>query len=152
MLCLSFLGFDAVSTLSEEAKDAKRTVPKAIMIATVLSGFIYFGLSYVSQLVFPSNAFDDPDIGSVDVMLAAGGKFLNIFFTAAYVAGCIGSALTSQASVSRILYAMGRDGMLPRKVFGHVSVRFAHPDVRDPGGVGDLTAGDLDRAGDSSLW
>ena len=127
LLCLSFLGFDAVSTLSEEAKDAKRTVPKAIMIATVLSGFIYFALSYVSQLVFPSNAFDDPDIGSVDVMLAAGGNFLNIFFTAAYVAGCIGSALTSQASVSRILYAMGRDGVLPRKVFGHVSVRFATP-------------------------
>ena len=60
-------------------------------------------------------------------MLAAGGKFLNIFFTAAYVAGCVGSALTSQASVSRILFAMGRDGMLPRKVFGYVSVRFATP-------------------------
>jgi amino acid transporter len=127
ILCLSFLGFDAVSTLSEEAKDAKRSVPKAIMIATILSGFIYFFLSYVSQEVFPSNAFDDPDIGSVDVMLAAGGNFLNIFFTAAYVAGCIGSALTSQASVSRILYAMGRDGVLPRKVFGHVSVKFATP-------------------------
>ena len=127
LLCLSFLGFDAVSTLSEEAKDAKRTVPKAIMIATVLSGFIYFALSYVSQLVFPSNAFEDVDSGSLDVMLAAGGQFLNVFFTAAYVAGCIGSALTSQASVSRILFAMGRDGILPRKVFGYVSARFATP-------------------------
>jgi amino acid transporter len=102
-------------------------VPKAIMIATVLSGFIYFALSRVSPLVFPSNAFDDPDIGSVDVMPATGGNFLDIFSTAAYVAGCIGSALTSQASVSRILYAMGRDGALPRKIFGHVSVRFATP-------------------------
>ena len=55
ILCLSFLGFDAVSTLSEEAKDATRTVPKAIMIATVVSGLIFFGLSYVSQLAFPSN-------------------------------------------------------------------------------------------------
>ena len=81
----------------------------------------------MSQLVFPSNAFDDVDSGSLDVMLAAGGQFLNIFFTAAYVAGCIGSALTSQASVSRILFAMGRDGILPRKIFGHVSVRFATP-------------------------
>ena len=127
LLCLSFLGFDAVSTLSEEAKDAKRTVPKAIMIATVLSGLIYFALSYVSQLVFPSNEFDDVDSGSLDVMLAAGGQFLNMFFTAAYVAGCVGSALTSQASVSRILFAMGRDGILPRKVFGYVSARFATP-------------------------
>lgn len=127
LLCLSFLGFDAVSTLSEEAKDAKRTVPKAIMIATVLSGLIYFVLSYVSQLVFPANTFEDVDSGSLDVMLAAGGQFLNVFFTAAYVAGCIGSALTSQASVSRILFAMGRDGILPRNVFGHVSARFATP-------------------------
>jgi putrescine importer len=127
LLCLSFLGFDAVSTLSEEAKDAKRTVPKAIMIATVLSGLIYFGLAYLSQLDFPSNAFEDVDSGSLDVMLAAGGQFLNVFFTAAYVAGCIGSALTSQASVSRILFAMGRDGILPRKVFGHVSARFSTP-------------------------
>lgn len=127
LLCLSFLGFDAVSTLAEEAKDATRSVPKAIMIATVLSGFVYFALAYVSQLVFPSNAFVDVDAGSTDVMLSAGGQFLNVFFTAAYVAGCIGSALTSQASVARILFAMGRDGVLPRKVFGYLSVRFATP-------------------------
>jgi amino acid transporter len=50
-----------------------------------------------------------------------------VFFTAAYVAGCIGSALTSQASVARILYAMGRDGILPRKIFGHILARFGTP-------------------------
>ncbi|OPX09543.1 APC family permease [Mycobacterium sp. AT1] len=127
ILCLSFLGFDAVSTLSEEAKDPRRSVPKAIMIATVVCGTIFFGLSYVSQLVFPSNQFADVDSGSLDVMTSAGGQFLNTFFTAAYIAGCIGSALTSQASVARILYAMGRDGIMPRKVFGHVSLRFATP-------------------------
>jgi putrescine importer len=127
ILCLSFLGFDAVSTMSEEAKDPTRSVPKAIMIATVVCGLIFFGLSYVSQLVFPSNQFADVDSGSLDVMTSAGGQFLNTFFTAAYIAGCIGSALTSQASVARILYAMGRDGIMPRKVFGHVSVKFATP-------------------------
>jgi putrescine importer len=127
ILCLSFLGFDAVSTMSEEANDPRRTVPKAIMIATVGCGLIFFGLSYVSQLVFPSNQFADVDSGSLDVMTSAGGQFLNTFFTAAYIAGCIGSALTSQASVARILYAMGRDGIMPRKVFGHVSTRFSTP-------------------------
>lgn len=127
ILCLSFLGFDAVSTLSEEAKDARRDVPKAIMLATVICGILFVILSYVSQLVFPSNAFADVDSGSLDVMTAAGGAFLSAFFTAAYVAGATGSALTSQASVARILYAMGRDGVLPRKVFGYVSVRFRTP-------------------------
>ena len=127
ILCLSFLGFDAVSTLSEEAKDAKRTVPRAIIIATVVSGIIFIVLSFTSQLVFPSNDFADVDSGSLDVMVAAGGSFLNTFFTAAYVAGALGSALTSQASVARILFAMGRDGILPRRVFGHVSAKFSTP-------------------------
>ena len=127
ILCLSFLGFDAVSTLSEEAKDPTRSVPKAIMIATVACGLIFVALSYVSQLAFPSNQFVDVDSGSLDVMTAAGGQFLNTFFTAAYIAGAFGSALTSQASVARILYAMGRDGIMPRKVFGHVSAKFSTP-------------------------
>jgi len=127
ILCLSFLGFDAISTLSEEAREPTRSVPKAIMIATVLSGFLYFALSYVSQLVFPSNSFTDIESGSLDVMVAAGGRFLNAFFTAVYVAAAVGCAVTSQASVARILYAMGRDGILPRRVFGHVSVRFGTP-------------------------
>ncbi len=81
----------------------------------------------MSQLVFPSNHFADVDSGALDVMTAAGGQFLETFFTAAYVAGALGSALTSQASVARILFAMGRDGILPSKVFGHVSPRFSTP-------------------------
>jgi putrescine importer len=127
ILCLSFLGFDAVSTMSEEAKEPTRSVPKAIMIATVVCGVLFVVLSYISQLVFPSNKFTDVDSGSLDVMTTAGGQFLSTFFTAAYVAGALGSAITSQASVARILYAMGRDGILPRRVFGHVSVRFSTP-------------------------
>ncbi|WP_066900526.1 APC family permease [Mycolicibacterium houstonense] len=127
ILCLSFLGFDAVSTLSEEAKEPKRSVPQAIMIATLVSGVIFVVLSYLGQLVFPSNQFADVESGSLDLMLAAGGQFLQTFFTAAYVAGALGSAITSQASVARILFAMGRDGILPRQFFGHVSPRFATP-------------------------
>ena len=127
ILCLSFLGFDAVSTLSEEAKDPTRSVPRAIMIATLVSGLIFIALSYLGQLVFPSNEFADVDAGALDVMTTAGGQFLETFFTAAYVAGALGSAITSQASVARILYAMGRDGILPRPIFGHVSPRFSTP-------------------------
>lgn len=97
------------------------------MIATIASGVIFFVLSYVSQLVFPSNEFTDVDSGALDVMVTAGGQFLDTFFTAAYVAGALGSAITSQASVARILYAMGRDGILPRRIFGHVAVRFSTP-------------------------
>ena len=71
--------------------------------------------------------FADVDSGSLDVMTTAGGQFLSTFFTAAYVAGALGSAITSQASVARILYAMGRDGILSRRVFGHIPPRFTTP-------------------------
>jgi amino acid transporter len=127
VLCLSFLGFDAVSTLSEEAKEPTRSVPRAIMIATITAGVMFVVLSYISQLVFPSNNFADVESGSLDVMRTAGGQFLTTFFTAAYVAGALGSAITSQASVARILYSMGRDGILPRRVFGHIPLRFTTP-------------------------
>ena len=129
VLCLSFLGFDSVSTLAEEAKEPTRSVPRAIMITTIAAGVIFIGLSYLAQLVFPSNAFTDVDSAALDVMQTAGGEFLAVFFTAAYIAGATGSALTSQASVARILYAMGRDRVLPRAVFGRLSERFRTPVV-----------------------
>ena len=60
-------------------------------------------------------------------MQHVGGIMLGAFFVAAYVAGSFASAMTSQASVSRILYSMGRDGVLPRSLFGVLSERFRTP-------------------------
>ena len=127
VLCLSFLGFDSVSTLAEETRDPKKNLPRAIMIVTLAAGAIFIGLSYLAHLVLPSHAFSSVDAAALDVVEVAGGQFLVAFFTAAYVAGAAGSALTSQASVSRILYAMGRDGVLPTAIFGRISKRFGTP-------------------------
>src|SRR5690606_19124588 len=130
ILCLSFLGFDAVSTLSEETIDAPRRIPRAIMMVTVIGGAMFIVVSYVGHLVFPNwQDFSDADSAALDVMKHAGGGFLAAFFTAAYVAGCFASAMASQASVSRILYAMGRDGVLPSRVFGRLHRRFRTPVV-----------------------
>ncbi|MDL9980279.1 amino acid permease [Microbacterium sp. ASV49] len=129
ILCLSFLGFDSVSTLSEEAKDAKRSVPRAIMIVTIAAGLIFILISFVAQIAFPSNTFHSADTASVEVVAAVGGQWLSVLFIAGFIAGGLGSALTSQASVARILFAMGRDGVLPRAVFGHLNKRFGTPVV-----------------------
>ena len=139
VLCLSFLGFDAVSTLAEETRDPQRDIPRAIVITTVGAGLLFTVLAVFSQLVFPGSVFQDAESAANEVMLAAGGKFL-ASFTAAYVAGAAGSALASQASVSRILYSMGRDGILPRRVFGSLGALQDASD-RDPGGLGDFPAG-----------
>ena len=128
ILCLSFLGFDAVSTLAEETRDPRRIIPRAILLCTVLSGSIYLVLSWLGHVAFPDwMSFTDPDSAAVDVMVHVGGTFLSTFFTAAYVAGCIASAMASQVSVSRILLSMGRDGTLPRGVFGRIHPRFKTP-------------------------
>lgn len=129
VLCLSFLGFDAVSTMAEETRDARRDIPRAIIITTVLAGLLFTVLAIISQLVFPGSVFQNADSAANEVMLKVGGQFLGNFFTAAYIAGCIGSALASQASVSRIIFTMGRDGILPRSLFGVLHARFQTPVV-----------------------
>ncbi|TFC52554.1 amino acid permease [Cryobacterium sp. TMT2-10] len=127
VLCLSFLGFDSVSTLAEETRDPKKSLPRAIMIITLIAGVTFIGLAYVSHLILPSHAFTSVDSAALDVVAQAGGAFLSTLFLAAYIAGAAGSALTSQASVARILFAMGRDGVLPSRIFGRLSARFDTP-------------------------
>lgn len=128
VLALSFLGFDAVSTLSEETANPTVRIPRAILWCTLVSGGLYLIESYIGALAFPDfTAFVDVDVATVDVMKHVGGTFLNTFFTAAYVVGCFACALASQASVARILFAMGRDGVLPKPIFGQL-----HPRLRTP--------------------
>lgn len=128
ILALAFLGFDAVSTLSEEAKDARKSIPRAIILCTLVGGLLFIVTAYVAGLVFPDFAnFTDTDSAPLDVMTRIGGGALFTFFTAAYIAGSFASAMTSQASVARILFAMGRDGQLPRRVFAAIHPRFKTP-------------------------
>ncbi|WP_153785939.1 APC family permease [Pseudomonas sp. EMN2] len=120
VLCLSFLGFDAVSTMAEETANPKFRIPLAIMAVTLVGGLLFLIVSWCAQMVFPEWAiFKDPDSASLDVMRRVGGELMVTAFTATYVAGCFASAMVSQASVSRVLFAMGRDGALP-KVFGRL--------------------------------
>jgi len=60
-------------------------------------------------------------------MTFIGGDFLNSFFTAAYVAGAFACAMASQASVSRILFAMSRDGSLPKPLFARLHRTYRTP-------------------------
>ncbi len=135
VLCLSFLGFDAVSTMAEETPEPRRDIPRAILWVTLTGGVLFMLLAYVGHLVMreprclpvvdASCTF--ADTAALDLMARTGGRWLGLFFIAAYVAGAFGSALTSQASVSRILYTMGRDGVLPRGFFGRLTPRFGTP-------------------------
>lgn len=127
ILCLSFLGFDAVSTLSEEARDPERTVPRAIMLTTIVGGAIFVLLSYAGTVLLPDwQAIVSADSAGLEVVQPL-GRTISMLFLTAYLAGCVASAVASQAGVSRVLFAMGRDSVLPRPWFGHLSGRFHTP-------------------------
>ncbi|WP_431236022.1 APC family permease (plasmid) [Mycolicibacterium psychrotolerans] len=127
-LALSFLGFDAVSTMSEEARDPRRTVPRAIMLTVLVGGVLFFIVSMLATLIEPDpTAITDPDTAANQIMELTAGQWLQTFFLASYLAACVAAALAAQVSVTRILYAMGRDGVLSRRIFGYVSRRFHTP-------------------------
>lgn len=123
----SFLGFDAVSTLTEEAKDASRTVPRALILAVLIGGAILIVVAYVVQLAVPQV---DPPTADVAWYAAltpvAGERVTNILNLLIVVLGS-SSALSVQAGSSRLLYVMGRDGVLPRRFFGYLNRRFETP-------------------------
>lgn len=129
ILCFSFLGFDAVSNYAEEAINPKRDVPRAIMLTAILGGGLFIVTSYFTQLVYPDvSLFQDIENSTAaDISFHVGGRFFQILFLAASFFGVFASGLASHASVSRLLYVMGRDKMLPHKYFGQLSARFYTP-------------------------
>ncbi|GAA5163682.1 amino acid permease [Pseudonocardia eucalypti] len=154
ILALSFLGFDAVSTLSEETRDPRARIPKAILLCALVGGVVYVFQSYLGHLAFPDFArfADHQDVASSDVMIAVGGDLLNAFFTACFVAAAFACAMASQASVSRVLFAMGRDGSLPRGAFARLHPRFRTPVVANlVAGLFGLSALFVDLATASSI-
>lgn len=125
----SFLGFDAVSTLTEETIEAKRTMPRAILIIALAGGTIFCVTAYVAQLAHPGFDFASIDSAAFDIAEEVGGRWFVTLFVATLVASQFAAGLASQASVGRLLYAMGRDGVLPRRIFGRLHPRFRTPAV-----------------------
>lgn len=123
----SFLGFDAVTTLTEETIEPRRTVPKAIMLVALIGGGVFVIVSYVTQLVHPGGEFASPDTAAFDIATQIGGNVFGAVFLAALVIAQFTSGLAAQASGSRLLYAMGRDGVLPKRLFGALNGKFHTP-------------------------
>jgi putrescine importer len=123
----SFLGFDAVSTLTEETHDAHRNIPRAIVLVALIGGVIFVVVSYFVTLVAPGGTFENEDSLASDVAKTIGGSLFGAFFLAALIIAQFTSGLAAQAAVARLLYAMGRDGVLPSKFFGMVWAKFHTP-------------------------
>ncbi|GAA3836096.1 APC family permease [Nocardioides panacisoli] len=127
VVCFSFIGFDAISMYTEEAKD-RSDVPKAIVLTLLIGGAVFLAGSQVAQSVFPDTSrfslVDDP---LPEMAFLVGGRLFQILFVSAAFAATVASGLSSHASVSRLLHVMGRNRVLPQRVFGYV-----HPTRRTP--------------------
>ena len=129
ILALSFLGFDAITTVSEEAINPEKNVGIAIMVTCVGAGIMFIIVSYMMQLSWPMGwkEFHSVDSGALELIVKVAGSVMGYLFTATYCIGCLACAMASQSSAARILFGMGRDGALPKKFFGYINPKHQTP-------------------------
>ena len=129
---LSFLGFDAISTLTEEAKGGAKAVGLATMLSLLMAAGLFIAQTYLASLfVLDRTAFKSGDEAStafLGIARTVGGEpfrwavsLLGVLFSG------LAAALTAQAATARLIYSMARDGMLPRAL-SHVGARRQTPD------------------------
>lgn len=128
LAALTYGGFDGVSTLSEDAKNPRRDVLLATVLVCVFTG-LFGGLQiYLAQRVWPDyRLFPNIETAFMDVAARVGGPMLFEAFALILIVANLGSGMTAQAGLSRLLFGMGRDGVIPAKFFAHLNVKRATP-------------------------
>lgn len=127
MICFSFLGFDTVTTMSEETKNSEKTIPRAIMIIIIAASILYLVPSFLTQLVYPHLTFVNIDSAGFEIVKLVGGAALRSVFITVLILAIFTQGLSSVTSVSRLLFVMGRDSILPKRVFGSLHPKFNTP-------------------------
>lgn len=129
IMAISFLGFDAVTTVAEEAIKPEKNVGRAIFIICICAGIVFTFISYIAQVAWPDawKEMTDPMTGIFDLFEHMDKGYMATTFLVIDNFASLACALTATAAVSRILYGMGRDGSLPKKFFGYIHPRFKSP-------------------------
>ncbi|WP_315810260.1 APC family permease [Pseudomonas sp. C9-3] len=127
---LSFLGFDAISTLAEEVKgDPAKQIGRASLIALFVMGAIFIVQTWLATDLAAGMTFKSADTAFYEIAEAAGGSWLStLTAVATALAWGVTVSITSQAAVSRLLYSMARDGKLPR-VLAKVHPKYQTPHI-----------------------
>ena len=127
---LAFAGFESCAPLAEEAKSPRQTVPRAILLATVLIGLFYVFCSYAAVVGwgFGQIATYSRDPNPWGTMAARVWGPFSVIAILAILNSALANANAGVNAASRVLYAMGRVGSLPRAL-AHLSTRFRTPDV-----------------------
>jgi amino acid transporter len=125
---LTYIGFDGISTLSEEARNPRRNILLATVLTCLVTGVLAASQVYAAQLVWPTYS-DLPDIDTAFVHIAgrAGGPILFSIINFALLAATVGSGTGAHLAAGRLLYGMGRDNAIPTRFFGSVDPRTRIP-------------------------
>jgi amino acid transporter len=121
--CLTYIGFDGISTLSEEVENPRRNILRATVLVCLVTGVLASLEVYAAQLVWGDwKGFPDVDTAFVHVAGKAGGVFLFGLINTTLLAN-IGSGTSAHLGAARLLYGMGRSDALPRRFFGAIDAR-----------------------------
>jgi putrescine importer len=125
---LTYIGFDGITTLSEDVENPRRNVLLATVLVCILTGVMSGVEVYLGQRIWPDwHTFTNLETAFLDVCRRVGGGILFQAMSVVLMLAALGSALTGGLGAAKLLFAMGRDGVLPRKVFAHV-----HPGTKTP--------------------
>jgi putrescine importer len=117
---LTYIGFDAISTFSEEVENPRRNVMLATVLVCVITGILSSLEVYAAQLVWGSKPFPADMVESAFPLVARqiGGFFLFHLLNFTVLIANIGSGMGAQLGAARLLYGMGRSRGIPRGFFG----------------------------------
>lgn len=127
---LSFLGFDAISTLSEETRDPSgRTVGRAILGTLAVAAVIFVGQTWIVGNLLPGMKIKDAAAAAFELAdWAIGAGFAAFMAWVIALVNGFSNPVPMQAGVARVLFAMGRDRQLPAAL-GRVHPRYGTPYV-----------------------
>ncbi|WP_433548592.1 amino acid permease [Streptomyces sp. CA-294286] len=128
-LFFSYIGFDAASTAGEEAKNPQRDLPRAIMLSLIIVTALYVLVAAVAVGAQDWEAFEGSEAALAGIMKDVTGQaFWGTLLAAGAVIAIASVVLTVLYGQTRILFAMSRDGLVP-KAFSKVSSRTGTPRV-----------------------
>jgi amino acid transporter len=124
---LTYIGFDGISTLSEEVENPRKNILRASILVCLITGILASIQVYLAQLVWPGTNFPDQDTAFCYVAGKAGGQWLFFAINIALLIATIGSGSGAHLGAGRMLYSMGRDNAIPQKFFGYVNPKTQVP-------------------------
>src|SRR5437868_11847383 len=118
---LTYIGFDGVTTLAEDVENPKRNVLLAVVLTCIFAGVCSAFEAYLGARVWPDwHAFPNLETAFMDICRRVGGLILFNAMGIILIVAAFGSGLTGTLGAARLLFGMGRDGVLPRKTFGYL--------------------------------